>query len=130
MTIQQLLQYTLENKASDLHLVVGSSPLIRVDGTLIAVVGEPLLESVALENLIWAVVTPDQKQLFLVNKELDFSFVLGTAARFRVNVYFQKGTLAGSFRLIPLSVPTLEELGMPKILSEIAKLKQGFVLVT
>lgn len=122
--------YVIAKKASDLHLVVGSPPLIRVDGDLVAVVGETTLNPNQVEVLLSGVMSPEQKQIYLVNKESDFSFSFGENARFRVNVYFEKGEMAGSFRLISANIPTMEDLGLPKICHDFATLKQGFVLVT
>ncbi len=130
MTIQQMLMYVLEKKASDLHLVVGSAPLVRIDGTLLSIPGELVLDPNVVEQLMTGVLSVEQKQILLVNKEIDFSFALGNQARFRVNAYYQKGTMAGSFRLIPMVIPTIDELGLPKIAHDFAKMKQGFILVT
>lgn len=130
MTIQQLLSLVIERKASDLHLVVGSQPVLRVDGELVPVAGEEVLTGPAVESLISAVVSSDQKQMYLANKEIDFSFQLAEHARFRVNAYFQKGAMAASFRLIPITIPKPAELGLPKVVRDFSKLKQGFVLVT
>ena len=130
MNIQQLLGYVVEKNSSDLHLLVGSPPLVRIDGQLIPIPGEAILDSNGVEQLLSGVMAPDQKQVFLVNKEFDFSFELEKKARFRVNSYFQKGTMAGSFRLIPMTIPAMESLGLPKIAHDFANLKQGFILVT
>jgi twitching motility protein PilT len=130
MTIQQLLGYVVQNKASDLHLMSGTPPMVRIDGILLPVAGEAALTSHQVEQMMNGVLTPDQLQVLNINKELDFSFSYGEHARFRVNSYYQKGTLAGSFRLIPMEIPTIESLGLPKIAHDFAKLKQGFVLVT
>lgn len=130
MTIQQLLQYVLEKNASDLHLIVGSPPLVRIDGTLLGVPGEAVLDGEGVDKLVSGVMAAEQKQVLLVNKELDFSFGLGDKARFRANAYFQKGTMAGSFRLIPMKIPAIDSLGLPKICHDLTTLKQGFVLVT
>ena len=129
-TIQQLLQYVVDHTASDLHLVVGVPPTVRIDGNLIAVAGEEVLTDQAVEQLIAGVVTTQQKEVLSVNKELDFSFALGTAARFRVNAYYQRGTMAASFRQIPNVIPTIDSLGLPKICHTFTALKQGFILVT
>jgi len=84
--------------------------------------------------LVFAVLTPAQKELLFHNRELDFSTTLeineNDRVRFRANVYFQKGTLSVSFRRIPAKIPSLEELGLPAVMHEFAKLKQGFILVT
>lgn len=130
MTIQQLLMYVMEKKASDLHLVVGSLPLVRIDGDLIGVAGEKTLNPSQIELLISGVMSAEQKQIYAVNKELDFSFSFGEKARFRVNAYYEKGEMAASFRLISVDIPTIEDLGLPKICHDFAGLKQGFVLIT
>ena len=130
MNIQQLLQYIVDKNASDLHLITGSPPLARIDGSLLPIPGEAVLNGQGVESLMGGVMAVDQKQVLLVNKELDFSFALGDKARFRVNAYFQKGTMASSFRLIPMTIPTIESLLLPKICHELTTIKQGFVLVT
>ena len=130
MTIQHLLGYVVEHKASDLHLIAGSPPLVRIDGVLLPVAGEKQLGPADIEQLLSGVMSPEQKQMLTVNKELDFSFSYGENARLRVNAYFQKGEMAASFRLIMAQIPTIEELALPKICHEFAQLKQGFVLVT
>lgn len=130
MTISELLHYVVEKNASDLHLLVHTPPLVRLDGVLLPVAGEPELTSESIEKLITDLMSPDQKQVLVVNKELDFSFELEGKARFRVNAYYQKGTLAASLRLIPAKIPTIESLGLPKVCADLANMKQGFVLVT
>ncbi len=130
MTIQQLLEAVIKKDASDLHLVVGQPPMYRVDGDLTAIPGEDILSLEAAQTLIFDLLTSEQKELILVNKELDFSFGLGDVARFRVNAYYQKGYLSASLRLIPSVIKTLEELQLPKSLHNFAKMRQGFVLVT
>lgn len=129
-TIQQLLQYVITNKASDLHIVVGVPPTVRIDGSLVAVPSEVPLTSTAVEQLVSGVVSPEQKEVLTVNKELDFSFALGEQARYRVNAYYQRGSMAASFRLIPRQIPAIDSLGLPKICHDFTKLKQGFILVT
>lgn len=130
MNIQQLLQYVVDKNASDLHLIVGSPPIVRIDGTLLQVPGENVLVPESISQLLEPVVATDQRQMLDVNKELDFSFALAEKARFRVNAYFQKGSIAASFRLIPVRIPKIDELGLPAICHEFANLKQGFVLIT
>ncbi len=130
MNISQLLQYVVDKNASDLHLLVGSPPIVRIDGALLPVPGENVLLHDTISQLMEPVVAADQRQVLEVNKELDFSFSLAEAARFRVNAYFQKGSLAASFRLIPVRIPKIDELGLPGICHEFANMKQGFVLVT
>ncbi|MEK7504166.1 MAG: hypothetical protein AAB550_01550 [Patescibacteria group bacterium] len=76
MTIQQLLHYTIENKASDLHLVVGAMPVVRIDGDLVPVAGEAVLNEAAVEPLILGTMSSETRDIFKVNKEVDYSFAL------------------------------------------------------
>jgi len=135
MEIQELLTLTIKNKASDLHLMVGLPPTFRIDGALRYLTTYPALKSADLESMIFSLLTPEQKELLLTNKELDFSFgykgrSTQEIGRFRINAYFEKGTIAAAMRFLAPGVRTLEELNMPKIVHEFAKLRQGFVLVT
>lgn len=133
--IQELLQLTIKNNASDLHLLVGIPPSIRIDGTLRYLTTYEVLTKEKVEELVYSLMTPEQKELLLANKELDFSFGFGGGAygnlgRFRINTYFQRGYLAAALRFLPPIIRTLEQLEMPKICHEFATLRQGFVLVT
>ncbi len=128
MTLHDLLQVTIEKKASDLHLVPGYAPMLRVDGELVAL-ELALLDGPALEALLSPLLSPAQKTVFETNHELDFSYGFGQA-RFRVNAYFEKGLPAVSFRLIPLVIPGIDQLNLPKICHNFTTLHQGFVLVT
>lgn len=129
MEIKSLLKLVVDKKASDLHLVVGVAPCIRVDGFL-QKIGEELLKPETAKDLIFPLLTPEQKDTFLVNKELDFSFAFGNLGRFRVNVYYQKGTMAAALRLISEKIKSIDELNLPKICYTVSELKQGLVLVT
>ena len=129
MSIREYLEIVVKKEASDLHIVTGSPPVIRIDGVLIPV-SSALLTPEDTESLIFELVSPEQKELLLVNKELDFSFALGDVARFRVNAYFQKGYISAALRLIPSYIKSIEELNLPKICHNFAKLRQGFILVT
>jgi twitching motility protein PilT len=130
MGIKQLLKLMIDQQASDLHLMVGVPPYLRVDGVLKPVEGEAVLTAEVVKDLIFPLLTPQQKDLFLVNKELDFSVELGNLGRFRANVYFQKGSMAAALRLIIEKIRSIEELGLPKICYQMAELRQGLVLVT
>ena len=129
MTIQELLDLVVQKDASDLHLVVGSPPTVRVSGTLLFVGSEPLTQQTA-ENLIFALLTPQQKDQFQVNRELDFGYQYADKGRFRINVYYQRDHPSAALRLIHSIIKTPEELKLPQIVHSFAKLKQGFVLVT
>lgn len=130
MELQQLLQLVVDRKASDLHLVVGIPPTIRVDGTLVRIPNEPVLSREEAERLIKQALSAEALERVTVNRELDFSFPFSNQARFRVNAYYQKGTLSAAFRRIPLTIPEIDELKLPQICHTFAKLRQGFVLVT
>lgn len=135
MDIKELLSLTVKNKASDLHLLVGIPPSMRIDGILRPLSTYPALRPEDMETMIYSIVTPEQKELLLANKELDFSISFGTpgtseTGRFRINAYFQKGTLSAAFRFLAPTVRTIEDLSLPKVCHEFTKLRQGFVLVT
>jgi len=128
--IRRLLEITVSRNASDLHLVVGSPPCIRIYGELVYLYEEGVLSPAEIEDLIFSILSQDQKDLLVNNKEVDFSFMLENRGNFRANIYFQKGSLAGSFRFIPLEIRSIDDLALPPICHQFADLKQGFVLVT
>ncbi len=130
MNIRQLLELTIKNKASDLHLIVGIPPTLRINGDLQAVTGAGVLESEQAKSLVLATLDEKQKQLFLDNKEIDFSYALPDGSRFRANAYFAQGSMAIALRAIQAEVPTIKELNLPEILYQFAALRQGFILVT
>lgn len=130
MEIQQLLQLVVDRNASDLHLVVGIPPTLRIEGVLTPVPGEVSLTPEESEKAVRAVLSAEQGERFGVNRELDFSLSFSEQARFRVNAYYQKGTPAASFRRIPLLIPQIDSLGLPQICHSFAQLRQGLILVT
>lgn len=134
MEIEKILRLLIQNNASDLHLMTGLSPIIRVDGELSLLPSFPPLSREEVQELVYQLLTPEQKELLLANKELDFSFGVGKnrygdLGRFRVNAYYQRGDLCAAFRFLPPIVKTIEQLGLPKILHSFTLLRQGFVLV-
>ncbi len=130
MEINQLLELTVQNKASDLHLVVGVPPTLRIDGILTPVPNEAVLTPDRVNALLQNVMTAEQLERLNVNKEVDFSLSFSELARFRVNAYTQKRTPAAAFRTIPLTIPTVDDLGLPPIMHSFTTLQQGFILVT
>lgn len=130
MDIQQLLQMVVDRNASDLHLVVGVPPMLRVDGSLVPVEGQANLTSEQVVDLVNGVLTPEQKDLLAVNKEVDFSYQFHELGRFRINAYHEKGLLAAALRLIPSHIRTVNDLQLPSICHSFAQLRQGFILVT
>ncbi len=127
--LNDLLLTTARQSASDLHIGVGRRPSLRLDGVLVPLEKSPMVTPEVAEGLVTALITPDQKQVFLKNKTLDFSYSYEDKARFRVNIFFQRGYMAAALRLIPAKIKTIEELNLPAILHDFTKLSQGFVLV-
>ncbi len=134
MDIQELLHLTVTNKASDLHLLPGVPPVIRIDGVLSYLSNYPALTPDAVAAMVFSLVNPSQRQRFLADKELDFSFsfggTTGEPGRFRGNVYYQRGYICAELRFLEPRIRTPEELHLPKIVHNFAALKQGFILVT
>ena len=135
MDIKQLLDLTVKNRASDLHLLVGIPPTIRIDGILNHLMNFPVVTHVMMEQMIFSLLTPSQKEKLLANKELDFSFGIGggeygNLGRFRVNVYYQRSYLSGAFRYLEPVIRTVEQLNLPKVINRFSDLRQGFILVT
>ncbi|HEX3036408.1 MAG TPA: type IV pilus twitching motility protein PilT [Thermodesulfobacteriota bacterium] len=128
-TLQQLLKTMVESKASDLHITSGVPPMVRIDGKLVGMKHPPLTPPDTKE-LCYSVLTDVQRQKFEENWELDFSFGIQGLARFRGNVYMQRGCVAGAFRLIPYQIRSLQELGLPPVVGELARKPRGLILVT
>ena len=127
--LNELLLTTAKQGASDLHIAVARRPTIRVDSVLIPLAKESILTKEDAEGLIQALLTEEQTKTFLKDRQIDFSFNFEDKARFRVNVYFQRGFVAAALRLIPAQIKTVEELSLPPILHDFTKMNQGFVLL-
>lgn len=127
--MRKYLNATIAAKASDIHIVMGQPPLLRIDGNLQPIAGEPNLTSDIVTGLIESTLRPDLAKKLAMYKEIDYSFDYDHH-RYRGNAYYERGNLAGSFRLIPDRIPTLKELGLPPILERFTLLKQGFVIIT
>ena len=128
--IEVLLEEVVKKKASDLHLQVGLPPMLRVDGALTPIAGADVLTDEAVETLVFAILDEDQKQILLKDKEFDFSFAFGDLGRFRVNAFHERGNLAAALRLIPNEILTIEQLGLPGVVSKFPNYPRGLVLVT
>lgn len=128
--IELLLEEVIKKKASDLHLQVGLPPMLRIDGALTPSQNAPVLNEEHLETLIFAILDEDQKQILLKDKDFDFSFAFGELGRFRVNAFHERGNLAAALRLIPNEILTIEQLGLPPIVTKLADYPRGLVLVT
>jgi twitching motility protein PilT len=128
--IEPYLQTLWDRNGTDLLLTAYNKPLIRVDGQLLPLEDEPVLDQDHCEHLILSVITDELKQELRQEKEIDFSFSWNGVARFRANCFWQMGCLAMSLRIIPLKLPTLDQLGLPPAIEYFANLPQGLVLVT
>ena len=128
--IESLLEECVRTKASDLHIQVGLPPILRIDGALQPVSGYGDLDEGTVERLVFATLEEDQKQILIKDKEFDYSFSFGDLGRFRVNAFHEKGNIAGAFRLIPNEIQSINELGMPSIVTSFADFPRGLVLVT
>jgi len=126
--LNELLLATATQSASDLHIAVGRRPTLRIDGVLVPLSKEAILTPEDTQGLTLGMLTPKQREALLRFGDIDFSYSYEDKARFRVNVFFQRGFLAASLRLIPAQIKTLEELRLPPVLHDFAKLSQGFVL--
>ncbi len=128
--IEILLEEVIKRKASDLHIQVSLPPMLRVDGSLTPVAGADVLNDEAVEALVFSILDEDQKQILLKDKEFDFSFAFGDLGRFRVNAFHERGNLAAALRLIPNEILTIEQLGLPPIVTKFSEYPRGLVLVT
>ena len=128
MKMSQLLDLTIQNKASDLHITVDYPIFLRIDGEL-RKLGTEIITPERSKELIYEVLDDKKREIYEVNKEVDLSYSHENKARFRINAYNERGRLAAAFRLIPSKIRSIEELYLPKILHEFTKIPQGLVLV-
>lgn len=125
-----LLQQTIDLDASDLHLVVGVPPTVRIHGELRSLPSSGILTPEVISEALKQVLKSEQFERLSVNKEIDFSLSFSEKSRFRVNAYTQKGSLAAAFRRIPMTIPDIGSLKLPRIVNDFVNLRQGLVLVT
>jgi twitching motility protein PilT len=129
-TIDDLLETMVALGASDLHVTVGSLPVIRLNGSLDRLDQFPRLSADDTQRLLYRILSTEQQKHLEINRQIDVSYSIPGLARFRVNVYFQRESLGGAFRMIPAELKTLEDLGLPTQLHELSKKPRGLVLVT
>ncbi len=129
MEIRDLLLMCIEKNASDLHLTVNEAPVLRIDGRLTRTNLE-VLDKADLKKMLYSVLSNAQREVFERDLELDFSLALPGLDRFRVNFHLQKGGVEGAFRRVPNEIPTVEKLGLPQIIKDLARKPNGLVLVT
>jgi twitching motility protein PilT len=129
VSLQQLLKAMVEQDASDLHITVGSPPQLRIGGIMSKVKTE-VMSSTDTKNLCYGVLTDAQKAEFEEKFEIDVSFGIKNLARFRGNIFMQRGSVAGVFRRIPFDIPDMNALGLPTIIKDMVKVPNGLILVT
>jgi twitching motility protein PilT len=125
-----LLLEVIERNASDLHLAAGARPTVRVRGRLTPLEDYPVMTTDMTREIVYSILSNDQRQRLETDWQLDFAYSIPGRARFRVNAYYQRSAIGAAFRLIPFKIKSLDELGMPTVLHELAKKPRGFVLVT
>ena len=128
-TMHQLLKTLVDQGGTDLHVTTNSPPQIRIDGKMVPLQLSPMTAS-ETKQLIYSVLTDNQKHRLEENLELDFSFGVKGLARFRANVFFQRGAVAGAFRTIPWEIRSFKELGLPTVVSKLCDRPRGLILVT
>ena len=130
MNINHLLQIAVASGASDLHLKVGSYPMMRVNGTLVVASEEKRLDRVDTEAMAQGILGPEHVEKFKKNQDVDLAYSIDGLGRFRCNVFQQRGTVGLVLRVIPTKIKTIDDLGLPPVLKKIAQEERGLVLVT
>jgi len=129
INLHQLLKAMIEKGASDLHVTTGSPPQLRIDGSLVPL-RTPALTPVDTKQLCYSILTDQQKLRFEEHQELDLSFGVKNLARFRANIFMQRGAVAGAFRTIPYKILTFQDLGLPTVVADLCNKPRGLILVT
>jgi twitching motility protein PilT len=125
-----LLLEVIERNASDLHLAAGAHPTVRVRGRLLPLEDYPVMTTEQTREIVYSILTNEQRQRLETEWQLDFAYSIPGHARFRVNAYYQRAAIGAAFRLIPSVIKTVDELGLPTVMHDLAKRPRGFVLVT
>ena len=128
--IKELLNLTFLEKASDLHISVGRYPALRITGRLVPLIKMKKTTPEDSQGLAFELMNEEQKERFLQEKEIDFSYNFEDRARFRINIFFESGNISCALRLVPNKIPRIEELNLPSIIHEFTRASQGFVLIT
>lgn len=129
INLHQLLKVMIDSGATDLHVTIDSPPQLRIDGSLRRLKTEPLT-AVDTKQLCYSILSDKQKKILEEELEIDLSFGVQSLARFRANLYMQRGAVAGAFRIVPFKVPEFNDLGLPEVVRRIAQKPRGLVLVT
>ena len=125
-----VLATVAERQASDLHLTAGARPAIREKGQVQPMEEFPVLTAQQTREVVFGILSEDQRKRFEVSRQLDFAYAIPNVARFRVNCYMQRGSVSAAFRLVPQGIPALDDLGVPQVLRDFCRKPRGFVLVT
>src|SRR4051794_39248409 len=128
--LADLLLDVVARRASDLHITAGAKPTIRVRGRLVPLDDYPVLDTQTTREIVYSILTNDQRQRLETDWQLDFAYSIPGKARFRVNAYFQRAAIGAAFRLIPFEITSIDDLGLPPVVHELTKKPRGFVLVT
>ncbi|MGH2946082.1 MAG: type IV pilus twitching motility protein PilT [Solirubrobacteraceae bacterium] len=126
----EILLAVVKNKASDLHITAGAPPMLRVRGSLVPMEGLPALTPTDTREIVYAILNSSQRQRLETDWQIDFAYSIPGVGRFRVNAYFQRGTIGAAFRLIPTETVPIESLGLPPVIRGFSKKPRGIVLVT
>ena len=129
MNLESLLKACVRANASDVHLVSGSAPALRIDGKITKVRSESLTGS-QIKSMCYSILTDAQRSKFENNKDIDFSFEIQNVARFRASYFYQKSDISAAFRRCPLTIPDFSDLGLPSVIGELTGLSQGLILIT
>jgi twitching motility protein PilT len=130
LDFSEILLAVVRQKASDLHLTAGAPPMLRVRGALVPMEGLPHLTPTDTREIVYAILNSTQRQRLETDWQLDFAYSVPGVGRYRVNAYFQRGTIGAAFRLIPTETVPIEKLGLPTVVRSFAKKPRGIVLVT
>jgi len=128
--IKEIFKTAYEKGASDVHLVVGSPPVIRIDGELYDIEDKKVLSAKDMEQIAYSIISEEQKERFIANKDLDLGYEGADGVRFRVNLHYEKGNIGMVARLISGKIPTLDDIQMEESVRALLRLKQGLILIT
>jgi len=125
-----VLLEVMRSNASDLHITSGVPPMVRMRGRLVALEGFPVLNGQDTREIVYSILSNDQRQRLETDWQIDFAYAIPGHARFRVNAYFQRGSIGAAFRLIPAEILSIETLGLPPVTHDFTSKPRGIVLVT
>ncbi len=130
MKLDDLFKIAVDKNASDLHIIVGMPPILRIDGNLQPIKNEQKMTNKAVQEIIYPILTEKQKDIFLNQKELDLSYEIKSGHRFRVNLHWERDNIGLVARVISSKIPTMEDIAMPEVAYKLLEMKQGLILMT